>query len=160
MSLHKLTLIPSIQNSKSQTNLNHSTSSMSSVASSSAASNSSSTPTTVAAVVKSDSLDLGVELSPSSQQGLKEEICRLTVCPLCDNTKSFCSSSSVTRHLRSVHKLNDLLGTRNCYCLLCARFMEDNGEFFAHLKKDHLLLQQAEPISSLYVRHVFKSFDG
>lgn len=84
----------------------------------------------------------------------------MTVCPLCDNAKSFCSSSSVTRHLRSVHKLNDLLGTRNCYCLLCARFIEDLPEFFSHLKSDHQLLQQPNPIKDLYVRHHFKSFEG
>lgn len=98
--------------------------------------------------------------SPSMGKVMKEEVCRLTVCPLCDNAKSFCSSSSVTRHLRSVHKLNDLLGTRNCYCLLCARFIEDLPEFFSHLKSDHQLLQQSNPVSDLYVRHHFKSFEG
>lgn len=98
--------------------------------------------------------------SPSMGKVVKEEVCRLTVCPLCDNAKSFCSSSSVTRHLRSVHKLNDLLGTRNCYCLLCARFIEDLPEFFSHLKSDHQLLQQSNPVNDLYVRHHFKTFEG
>ena len=102
------------------------------------------------------------EASTSSTGGktYTDEICRLTICPLCDNAKSFCSSSSVTRHLRSVHKLNDLLGTRNCYCLLCSRFLEDLGEFFGHLKSDHQLLKQPEPVNTLYVRHVFKTFEG
>lgn len=115
----------------------------------------------VAASGESSNLSTSLETpeSPSMAKAMKEEVCRLTVCPLCDNAKSFCSSSSVTRHLRSVHKLNDLLGTRNCYCLLCARFIEDLPEFFSHLKSDHQLLQQPNPIKDLYVRHHFKSFE-
>ncbi|KAI2799879.1 hypothetical protein BLOT_014307 [Blomia tropicalis] len=49
--------------------------------------------------------------------------------------------------------------TRNCYCLLCSRFLEDLGEFFGHLKSDHQLLKQPEPVNTLYVRHVFKTFE-
>ena len=88
-----------------------------------------------------------------------DEIPRHTFCPLCDNSRSFCSSSSVTRHLRSVHKLTDLTESKGCYCLLCNEFFEDLNIYFNDLQQKHQLVIQKHSEVAL-TKHKFNSFDG
>lgn len=88
-----------------------------------------------------------------------DDIPRHTLCPLCDNSRSFCSSSSVTRHLRSVHKLADLMETKGSYCLFCNEFFEDLDTFFNDLQTKHQFVAQ-NPSDLRLTKHFFKSFDG
>lgn len=57
------------------------------------------------------------------------------ICSLC--FKTFGSSSSVSRHLRSVHGLVDLAGTKQVYCLLCKTFQDDTQHHLRHLIRAH-----------------------
>ena len=88
-----------------------------------------------------------------------DEIPRHTLCPLCDNTRSFCSSSSVTRHIRSVHKFSDLMDAKYCYCLLCQQFQEDVHSYFRHLELVHQF-DLDKNFSLLFTKRTFTSIEG
>lgn len=88
-----------------------------------------------------------------------DEITRHTLCPICDNPRPFCSSSSVTRHLRSVHKLTDLMESKYCYCLICHAFEEDINAYYQHLQKIHEFNIEKH-FSLLFTKQTFENIDG
>lgn len=88
-----------------------------------------------------------------------DEIARHTLCPICDNPRPFCSSSSVTRHLRSVHKLTDLMESKYCYCLICHAFEEDINAYYQHLQKFHEFNIEKH-FSLLFTKQTFENIDG
>ncbi|KAH9420504.1 hypothetical protein DERP_000930 [Dermatophagoides pteronyssinus] len=88
----------------------------------------------------------------------QDEMPRHTICPLCENTRSFCSSSSVTRHIRSVHKLTDLTEAKYCYCLFCQQFQEDIHSYYRHLEHGHQF-DLDRNFSLLFTKKIFASIE-
>nr|XP_027196154.1 putative uncharacterized protein DDB_G0292292 [Dermatophagoides pteronyssinus] len=118
------------------------------------------TTTTTTSIISSSSSSSTVSATQTSiyLSQDQDEMPRHTICPLCENTRSFCSSSSVTRHIRSVHKLTDLTEAKYCYCLFCQQFQEDIHSYYRHLEHGHQF-DLDRNFSLLFTKKIFTSIE-